>query len=149
YPVEIRHRAIEDPADRSRSRGAAERAVAAAVRSVLDEVDGDVLVFLPGVGEIRRVHADLEPALSARGIDVADLYGDLPAERQDAVLRRGARRKVVLATNVAESSVTIENISAVVDSGLARVLSFDARVGVDRLELARISRASAEQRAGR
>ncbi len=142
YPIEIRHRAIEDPK-------AADRAVAATVRSVLDESGGDVLVFLPGVGEIRRVRADLEPVLAARGIDVMDLYGDLPAEQQDAVLRRGARRKVVLATNVAESSVTIENISVVVDSGLARVMRFDPRVGVDRLELARISRASADQRAGR
>ncbi|HXC51600.1 MAG TPA: ATP-dependent helicase HrpB [Candidatus Limnocylindrales bacterium] len=142
YPIEIRHRAIEDPK-------AADRAVAATVRSVLDDSGGDVLVFLPGVGEIRRVHADLEPALAARNIDVMDLYGDLPAEQQDAVLRRGPRRKVVLATNVAESSVTIENISVVVDSGLARVMRFDPRVGVDRLELARISRASADQRAGR
>ncbi len=142
YPVEIRHRAIEDER-------APERSVVAAVTSVLDETDGDILVFLPGLGEIRRVHARLEALAAERGLEIAELYGDLPAERQDAVLRRAAKRKVVLATNVAESSVTIENISAVVDSGLARVLRFDARIGIDRLEVTRISRASAEQRTGR
>jgi ATP-dependent helicase HrpB len=142
FPVEIRHRAIEDER-------APERSVVAAVASVAGEVDGDVLVFLPGVGEIRRVHAKLEALASERAFDIAELYGDLPAEQQDAVLRRGPRRKVVLATNVAESSVTIENVAAVIDSGLARVMRFDARIGIDRLEVTRISRASAEQRTGR
>jgi ATP-dependent helicase HrpB len=142
FPLEIRHRAIEDER-------APERSVVAAVASIAGEVEGDVLVFLPGVGEIRRVHASLEALASERAFDIAELYGDLPAEQQDAVLRRGPRRKVVLATNVAESSVTIENIAAVVDSGLARVLRFDARIGIDRLEVTRISRASADQRTGR
>jgi ATP-dependent helicase HrpB len=142
YPVEIRHRAIEDER-------APERSVVAAVASVLEETPGDALVFLPGVGEIRRVHARLEALAAERGFEIAELYGDLPAEQQDAVLRRGPRRKVVLATNVAESSVTIENVTAVVDSGLARVMRFDARIGIDRLEVTRISRASADQRAGR
>ncbi|HYC53609.1 MAG TPA: ATP-dependent helicase C-terminal domain-containing protein, partial [Candidatus Binatia bacterium] len=80
---------------------------------------------------------------------VMELYGDLPAEQQDSVLRRSERRKIVLSTNIAESSVTIDGITAVVDSGLARVMRFDAGVGLDRLELTRISRASADQRAGR
>ena len=142
YPVEIRHREIADER-------APERSVVATVASVLDETGGDVLVFLPGVGEIRRVHAGLDALATERGLDVVDLYGDLPAEQQDAVLRRGPHRKVVLATNVAESSVTIENIAVVIDSGLARVMRFDARVGIDRLELGRISRASADQRTGR
>ena len=146
YPVEIRHRAIDDPRS-------ADRAVVAAVTDVLSETTGDVLVFLPGIGEIRRTHAALEEKIADRhrfpDIEIAELYGDLPAEQQDAVLRRGKKQRVVLATNVAESSVTIENISAVVDGGLARVMRFDPRVGVDRLEVARISRASADQRAGR
>jgi len=142
YPVEVRHRGSDDER-------AAERSIVPTVTGLLDETDGDVLVFLPGVGEIRRVRGALDALATERGIDVAELYGDLPAEDQDAVLRRGPRRKVVLATNVAESSVTIENITAVVDSGLARVMRFDARVGFDRLELGRISRASADQRSGR
>jgi ATP-dependent helicase HrpB len=120
-----------------------------AVARALDATAGDVLVFLPGVGEIRRAHEALEPLAQRRNLALLDLYGDLPADEQDAVLRRADRRKVVLATNVAETSVTIEGISAVVDTGLARISRYDAGVGLDRLELVRISRASAEQRAGR
>src|SRR5204862_370965 len=75
--------------------------------------------------------------------------GDLPAEQQDAVLQPGAHRKVILATNVAETSLTIEGVTGVVDSGLARMLRYDERTGLDRLELSPISRASADQRAGR
>ena len=77
------------------------------------------------------------------------LYGDLPAEQQDAVLAPCERRKLVLATNVAETSITIDGVTAVVDTGQARVLRFDEHVGLDRLELSRISKASADQRAGR
>ncbi|MCH5373083.1 MAG: hypothetical protein JJ992_03840 [Planctomycetes bacterium] len=77
------------------------------------------------------------------------MYGDLPAERQDAVLRPGTQRKVILSTNVAETSLTIEGVTAVVDSGWARRQRYDARVGLDRLQLTRISQASADQRAGR
>jgi ATP-dependent helicase HrpB len=120
-----------------------------AIGRALDATKGDVLAFLPGVGEIRRTHEALEPLAKRRGILVVDLYGDLPAEEQDLALRTSDRRKVVLATNVAETSVTVEGVTAVVDSGLARVLRYDAGVGLDRLELTRISRSSAEQRAGR
>src|SRR5262249_46347700 len=80
---------------------------------------------------------------------IMPLYGDLPAEQQDAVLGPCERRKVVLATNVAETSITIDGVTGVVDTGLARVLRFDEHVGLDRLVLSKISRASAEQRAGR
>jgi ATP-dependent helicase HrpB len=82
-------------------------------------------------------------------VDLVELYGDLPPEKQDRALQRGPRRRVVLATNVAQSSVTVEGVTAVVDSGLARFLRYDASVGLDRLELDWISRASADQRAGR
>ena len=110
---------------------------------------GDVLAFLPGVGEILRT-AEALADLAARGdLLVLPLYGDLPAERQDAVLRPADRRKIVLATNVAESSITIDGVSAVVDTGLARRLRYDAAAGLDRLELGRISRAAADQRTGR
>jgi ATP-dependent helicase HrpB len=120
--------------------------VAGAVRRVLGETEGDVLVFLPGVGEIQRCSEALG---TERNLAVLPLYGDLPAEQQDAVLRPLDRRKVVLATNVAETSITIDGVTAVVDSGLVRRLRFDPSTGLDRLELGKVSRASADQRAGR
>src|SRR6185295_12470890 len=123
--------------------------VAAAVRRALERSPGDVLVFLPGVGEIQRTGEALASLAAERDLAVLPLYGDLPAERQDAVLRPLDRRKVVLATNVAETSITLDGVTAVVDSGLVRRLRFDPATGLDRLELGRISRASADQRAGR
>ena len=142
HPVEIRY--LEDV----RSRTVAERA-AEAVEQILDRTPGDVLVFLPGVGEIRQTARRLEPLAAARNLAVLPLYGDLPAEKQDEVLGPIGRRKIVLSTNVAETSLTIEGITAVVDTGLARSLSFDPHVGMDRLQLRQISQASADQRAGR
>ncbi|MCG8458474.1 MAG: DEAD/DEAH box helicase, partial [Holophagales bacterium] len=119
------------------------------VDRALAESDGDLLVFLPGVGEIRRCQEVLEPVAARRNLSITPLYGDLPSQQQDAALCRGSRRKVVLATNVAETSVTVDGVTAVVDSGLARTLRFDPGLGLDRLELGRISLASAEQRRGR
>ncbi len=129
------------------------RAAAAGVESLLPETAGDLLVFLPGVGEIARTEEELRPLAARAGIDLVRLHGSLPLGEQDAALRRSdparGRRKVVLATNVAESSVTVEGIAAVVDTGLARRMVHDPGSGLNRLELARISRASADQRAGR
>ncbi len=138
HPVEVVHM---PPSDRDYVRAAAQ-----AVRQEIRRGEGDVLTFLPGVGEIRRAAeflADLD------GVDVLQLFGDLDPRSQDRVLEPSDRQKVVLATNVAESSVTIPGVRVVVDTGLARVLRFDPAVGLDRLELERISRASADQRAGR
>ena len=120
-----------------------------AVTQVLDRTPGDVLVFLPGVGEIRQTARRLEGLAAARDLAVLPLYGDLPAEKQDEVLGPIGRRKIVLSTNVAETSLTIEGVTAVVDTGLARSLCFDPNVGMDRLQLVPISQASADQRAGR
>jgi ATP-dependent helicase HrpB len=142
HPVEMEYLA-SDP------RTPLPKQVAVGVARALERTNGHVLAFLPGVGEIRRTGAEIASLCQRRGVDVLELYGDLPAEQQDAVLSPSARRKVVLATNVAQTSVTIEGVTAVVDSGLARVLRYDASIGLDRLELERISRASAEQRAGR
>lgn len=141
HPVEVRY--LERPDTRG-----VDLVTASAVRRVLGETEGDVLAFLPGVGEIRRTEELLRPVVES-GVAVLPLYGDLPSEQQDAVLRPLGRRKVVLATNVAETSITIEGVRAVVDSGLRRTLRFDPATGLDRLELGRISRVSAEQRAGR
>lgn len=123
--------------------------VAAAVRQALERSAGDILVFLPGVGEIQRTGEALAPLAAERSVAVLPLYGDLPADRQDTVLRSLDRRKVVLATNVAETSITVDGVTAVVDSGLVRRLRSDPATGLDRLELGKVSRASADQRAGR
>src|SRR5690606_19336899 len=109
----------------------------------------DVLVFLPGVGEIRRAARALADLPQTLGVDVRVLHGALPGDEQDLAIRPGPRRRVVLATNVAESSVTIDGVDAVIDTGLARVLRHDPARGLDALRVERISRASAAQRAGR
>lgn len=139
FPVEMRYRS-------RRNDTAVSRAVADAVRELLSERAGDVLAFLPGLREIRQA-ADELGALA--GAEVMPLHGDLPPEQQDRALQKLAHRKVVLATNVAETSVTVDGVTAVVDSGLARQMEFEAGVGMDRLRLVPISRASADQRAGR
>jgi ATP-dependent helicase HrpB len=126
-----------------------EELVLMGVERVCEESAGDILAFLPGVGEIRRAAVSLEGIASERDLVILELYGDLPAEQQDAVLEPGKKRKVILATNVAETSLTIEGVTAVVDSGLARILRRDEQTGLDRLELTTISKASADQRAGR
>lgn len=126
-----------------------QRQMTGAIARALELTRGDVLAFFPGVGEIRRTRDELREIASRRGAEIHELYGDLPPEQQDAVLQRRSSRKIVLATNVAQTSVTIDGVTAVVDSGLARVMRFDPSVGLDRLVLERISRASADQRAGR
>jgi ATP-dependent helicase HrpB len=142
HPVDIRY----EP--RPQRQPLAE-AVAAAVGRLLDRTDGDVLVFLPGLAEIRQSARALDMLVRERDLAVLPLHGDLPPEQQDAALLPQPRRKVVLATNVAETSVTVEGVTAVVDSGQARVLLYDPAVGLDRLKLMPVSRASADQRAGR
>ena len=108
-----------------------------------------MLVFLPGAGEIRRVQGML--AGVGNDVDVLPLFGELAAGEQDAALRpaKAGRRKIVLATNIAETSLTIDGVRIVVDAGLERRSLFDPASGMNRLEVQRISRASAEQRAGR
>ena len=142
HPIEVVY--LERPDDRSLA-----ARIAAGVRRVLDATAGDVLVFLPGIAEIQRAAEALDGLAAKRELAILPLYGDLPPERQDEVLRPLDRRKVVLATNVAETSITIDGVTAVVDSGLVRRLRFDPATGLDRLELGRVSRTAAEQRAGR
>ena len=122
--------------------------LAALVREALGKTSGDVLVFLPGVGEIRRLKALLEPL---PGCQIVPLYGDLPQAEQERVFTPLAdgQRKIVLATAIAESSLTFDGVRVVVDAGWMRVPSFDPRSGMTRLETLRISKASATQRAGR
>jgi ATP-dependent helicase HrpB len=142
YPVEVRYLAMEP-------QGRLAETVTAAVRRALRETEGDLLVFLPGAGEIRRCLELLtrEPAVGEP--QLCPLYGDLPFAEQERAILPGSRRKVVLATNIAETSLTIEGITVVVDSGFERRPRFDVARGVPHLQMQRISRGSAEQRAGR
>ncbi|HTJ18350.1 MAG TPA: ATP-dependent helicase HrpB [Steroidobacteraceae bacterium] len=121
------------------------------IAQALESEPGDVLAFLPGQAEIRRAQQQLEDGGLPRGVSVLPLFGDLAAAEQDAALRPGdaQHRKVVLATNIAETSLTIEGVRVVVDSGLARRARFDPATGMSGLETVRISRASADQRRGR
>jgi ATP-dependent helicase HrpB len=119
------------------------------VPEALRETPGHVLVFLPGVGEIMRCQEALTSLAERGGHALLPLFGDLPAELQDRVLQDVGQRKIVLATNVAETSLTIEGVTAVIDSGQARQMQVSPATGLPRLELVPISRASADQRAGR
>jgi ATP-dependent helicase HrpB len=144
FPIEIRY--LPRRAEQS-----VEGAVASAIRRALAEDGGSVLAFLPGAGEIRRTHDMLESSALSSDVRVLPLFGAMPAAAQDeAILPSPAgSRKVVLATAIAESSLTIEGVHVVVDSGLARVPAFSPRSGMSRLETVRVSRAAAEQRSGR
>ncbi len=114
-----------------------------------DEEKGDILAFLPGASEIRRTERLLHERPLPGGLAVVPLYGALEAAEQDRALRPGEDRRVVLATNIAETSLTVPGVTAVVDTGLVKRLQSDPRTGMDRLQTGRVSRASADQRAGR
>lgn len=140
HPVEVHYR----PPQRDSS---LESHAAAVVRRVLVEEHGDILVFLPGKREIQRVAAGLGELAE---VEVLPLYGEMSLVEQHAVLEpRPARRRVILATNIAETSLTIEGVRVVVDTGLMRVSRFDPASGMTRLVTQRISKANAEQRRGR
>jgi ATP-dependent helicase HrpB len=128
-----------------------ERQVADAAARAMRAEEGSALVFLPGAGEIRRAETFLRERLSDPAIDIVPLFGALEADVQDRAIAPSpaGRRKVVLATSIAESSLTIEGVRIVVDSGLSRVPRYEPDVGLTRLETVRVSRASADQRRGR
>ncbi len=144
FPVEVRYAAGDSDEELPQT-------VSPAILRALGRDQGDILVFLPGAWEIRRTQHLLESALKSRPVDVYPLYGDLPWEAQDRAVRPGdnARRKIVLATPIAETSLTIEGVGVVIDSGFVRVPEFDPGTGLTRLTTKRVSRASADQRAGR
>ncbi|HWE03428.1 MAG TPA: ATP-dependent helicase HrpB [Tepidisphaeraceae bacterium] len=156
FPVDISH-AHAIPFGRTRE---IPEAIAAALRDVLQDGrataspptardPGDILVFLPGVDEIRRTMSRLESMAREHDLLLLPLHGSLTAEEQIAALRPSEQRRVILATNIAETSLTIDGVRTVIDSGLARVAGYDPERGLDRLDLNRISKASATQRAGR
>jgi ATP-dependent helicase HrpB len=114
-----------------------------------DSPSGHILTFLPGIAEIRRAMRECEAAAREMGLLILPLHGDLSPVEQDRAVLPSTERKLILATNVAESSVTVEGVTAVIDSGLARVATYSAWTGLPTLQVGRISKASATQRAGR
>lgn len=141
YPVEVRY----TPA----SATPLEHQVASAAATALQSTEGHVLAFLPGAAEIRAAMQACQPLANKSGVRVLPLYGDLNPAEQDLAVAPSSTRKIICATNVAESSVTVEGVTTVVDSGLARMATHSTWTGFSRLQIGRISRASAIQRAGR
>ena len=144
YPVETRYLG-RDP------RAPIERQVSDAIERALRAETGSVLVFLPGAGEIRRTEMLLRDRMRETNVDVVALYGALDAREQDRAISPSppGHRKIVLATSIAETSLTIEGVRIVIDSGLSRVPRYEPDVGLTRLETVRVSRAAADQRRGR
>ncbi|WP_119717356.1 DUF3418 domain-containing protein [Cognatilysobacter tabacisoli] len=153
YPVSVRYRPLEGGEDESGDERGGERSVVDGIVAACDEITredprGDVLVFLPGEREIRDAHAALERR-KYRETEVLPLYARLSVRDQDRVFNPGPKRRIVLATNVAETSLTVPRIRYVVDPGLARVKRYSPRGKLDRLHIEPISQASADQRKGR
>lgn len=121
------------------------------IRRAVEEEQGDILAFLPGSGEIRQVQRQLDEELSDRGLIIAPLYGDLSQQQQDRAILPDpdGRRRIILATSIAETSLTIEGVGCVVDSGWSRLPDFDPATGLSTLTTVRVSKAAADQRAGR
>jgi ATP-dependent helicase HrpB len=144
FPVETRYLGRDQ-------RAPIEAQVADAVTRALRADEGSVLVFLPGAAEIRRCETRLRERIDDPGVDIVPLFGALDAATQDRAIAPASagRRKIVLATSIAETSLTIDGVRIVVDSGLARVPRYEPDVGLTRLETVRVSRASADQRRGR
>lgn len=143
FEVSIEHEEHKD------DRPLHDKVASAVTRLWRAQLDGHVLVFLPGSYEIRRAAEALEPLARQTGFLVLPLHGDLPSAEQSRAVRESPERKVILATNVAESSITIPGVAAVVDSGLARVAGHSAWSGLPTLTVEKVSKASAKQRAGR
>ena len=145
YPVQIEYTHMPRNSTRPIWDAAADQ-----VRRVLqEESEGDILVFMPGSYEIMRTIGAVRNLPESGGVDILPLYGELPPEEQDRAVKPSPGRKVIVATNVAETSLTIPGVRAVVDAGLARIARFDPHRGIDTLLVEPVSQASAEQRAGR
>ncbi len=144
FPIEIEYTTERSDAQLGKQ-------ISAAVRRICQDKsdDGDILVFLPGTGEIRRAAEDLADCATTFDLAILPLHGELTADEQDRAVRPSQQRKVILATNVAETSVTIDGVTCVIDSGLARIARHSPWSGIPSLEIEPISRASATQRAGR
>jgi ATP-dependent helicase HrpB len=154
YPVDVLYRPDRPPVNDRRGGPPREVPVWEKMVSICREAmampdPGNILMFLPGTHEIRRTIELLESASVSRGWDVFPLYSSLPPAAQEAAISPGQRPKIIVATNVAETSLTIEGVRTVIDSGLARISSYEPRRAINTLLIKKISRAAAEQRAGR
>lgn len=154
YPVDVLYRPDRAPVNDRRGGPPREIPVWEKMVTVCREAmampdAGNILMFLPGTHEIRRTIELLESGSTSRGWDVFPLYSSLPPAAQEAAITPGNKPKIIVATNVAETSLTIEGVRTVIDSGLARISSYEPRRGINTLLIRKISRAAAEQRAGR
>ena len=153
YPVEVRYRPLGGAADEADDEEELEEAIVAAAEDLWREGPGDILVFLPGEREIRETSDLLAKSIArrpyARSAEILPLYARLSAEQQQRVFSRSGGRRIVLATNVAETSLTVPGIRYVIDSGLARVKRYSLRNKVTQLQIEKIAQAAAAQRAGR
>jgi len=143
FPIAIEHEVQPD------DRPIGKQVAAAVRRAAQDKLDGDILVFLPGSGEIRRCAEDIADAAAVFDLAVLPLHGDLTVEEQDRAVGPARKRKVILSTNVAETSVTIDGVVCVIDAGLARIARHSPWTGLPSLQVEPVSRASCAQRAGR
>ena len=146
YPVQVRYRPVQDEEEND------DRTLMQAIADACDELmgagSGDILVFLPGEREIREAAEALSPA-ARKGVEILPLFSRLSIEEQDRIFKTDGRRRIVLATNIAETSLTVPGIRYVVDTGLARVKRYSYRNKVEQLQIEPISQAAAKQRAGR
>lgn len=154
FPVEVIYRPERPPINDRRGGPPREipvweRMVKACVEAMSREDAGNILMFLPGTHEIRKTIELLETGSLTRGWDVFPLFSALPPAAQEAAVRPSEKPKIIVATNVAETSLTIDGVRTVIDSGLARISAYEPRRGIDTLLIGKISRAAAEQRAGR
>lgn len=142
FPVQIEHKVIPHQTPVWKS-------VSNLIPRLLDKFDGDILIFMDGAYEISKTMHTILASSWSSGIDVKPLYGELPIEKQDAALHPSKNRKIIVSTNIAETSLTIEGICVVVDTGKAKKMRYDSKRGINVLLSEPISKSSAEQRSGR
>jgi len=148
YPVEIRYRSLEEFDDMDEA-DAESAAVVASVQELFQHGNGDILIFLPTERDILETASDLKHALRDKNVELLPLYARLPVHQQQKVFQKSPHRRIILATNVAESSLTVPGIRYVIDTGTARISRYSARSRTQRLPIEAVSQASADQRAGR
>lgn len=144
HPVSISYRPVNASRDRFAAMG---EAIVEIIRD--SAAEEEFLIFLPGIGEIQRIQEIIESSSIGKSRLIQSLHGSMPIEEQEKALESGKQPRIILSTNIAETSLTINGITTVIDSGFCRKLSFDCTTGLEKLELERISRSSARQRAGR
>jgi ATP-dependent helicase HrpA len=149
YPVELRYRSLEEFDDVSRETDAESAAIVSSVQELTQHGNGDILIFLPTERDILETSSDLRHALRDKNVELLPLYARLSVHQQQKVFQTSPQRRIILATNVAESSLTVPGIRYVIDTGTARISRYSARSRTQRLPIEAVSQASADQRSGR